>query len=280
MQDYLHIGSEAMKSVMEYNSLLKSIEFELKISGGWLKPIRLKQLTGVLAQDRLEKQYEETKKKNRNFILRSKIQPDFTSHEDWRMYFSEEELKDAYKRIELGEDEVENDTSGSESEPSLDNIIEVEIIQTKEEIPIKEVIQIKEERSIIHKPIIHEGYSSPRPEGILSHSINSSLNQSKRPPPKKKTRKSEQAFYPHTSRSVLNKADESIRTQTSSKVFSHRESRSGRNTPGLSPMIFNTFRKNLGFYQQMLTTKSKIAHGSLEIMCTKLVTTKNPKYNK
>ena len=34
MQDYLNIGSEVMQSIVEYNAMLKSIEFELKINGG------------------------------------------------------------------------------------------------------------------------------------------------------------------------------------------------------------------------------------------------------
>lgn len=62
-EDFNLIGKEVIKSVVEYNMLLKSIAFELKINGGWLKPIRLKQLTGVLAQDKVEKWYEESKKK-------------------------------------------------------------------------------------------------------------------------------------------------------------------------------------------------------------------------
>ena len=88
-----------------------------------------------------------------------------------------------------------------------------------------------------------------------------------------------ESFHPHTSRGVLHRAEESIRPQTSSKSFYNFQSNSGRNTPGLSPMVFNTFRKHLGFYQQMLTTKSNM-DGNFEILCTKLVGSKHPKYNK
>ena len=261
MQDYLNIGSEVMQSIVEYNAMLKSIEFELKINGGWLKPIRLKQLTGVLAQDRLEKQFEETKKKNKNFILRSKISAN-PKNNDWRAYFTEDELKSAYQRILDGIDEQEEDSSGSDSNPSEDNLNEVEIIKETEEIkqPNVEVkIKTEENRSYSVAP------SVPKRKNIENS--------------KKKSRKSVESFHPHTSRGVLHRAEESIRPQTSSKSFYNFQSNSGRNTPGLSPMVFNTFRKHLGFYQQMLTTKSNM-DGNFEILCTKLVGSKHPKYNK
>ena len=259
MQDYMNIGSEAMQAVGEYRSLLKSIEFELKISGGWLKPIRLKQLTGVLAQDRLEKQYEEDKKKNRNFILRSKIRGEA---EGWRNYFSEDELKKAYARIQQGVDEVEDNSSGSDSEPSEDNIAEVQIIKT---------------RAVAVKEGLDKNFG--RTEENRSYSVAAHLKPAKTAAqmrPQKKERKSVEAIYPHTSRTGISALDGSVRSQTSSKMFSRQESRV--NASGYSPMIFNTFRRNLGFYQQMLTAKRKLAHGSLEIMCTKLITAKRQPY--
>lgn len=248
-----------MESISEYNLLLKSIEFELKINGGWLKPIRLKQLTGVLAQDRLEKQYEETKKKNRNFILRNKISIK-EKNPDWRTYFTEEELIAAYKRIQTGEDELEIGSSGSDSEPSEDNINEVVVV--KDPVFIKKPYTVKAQE-------------------IRSHSVASNLPKQENllDKPKRSSKKTLGTFYPRTSRSVLGKIDDAIRPQTSSKVFFRRESRSGRNTPGLSPIVFNAFRKNLGFYHQMLTTKSNMANGTLEIMCTK-IDTKTQKHHK
>jgi hypothetical protein len=269
MPDFASIGVEVMKSVTEYCYLLKSIEFELKISGGWLKPIRLKQLTGMLAQDRLERQIEENRKRNRNFILRSKIQPEVGSSEDWRAYFTEEELQIAFKRIQNGEEEAESETSGSESEPSEDNIAEVIILEEK-----------KEPTKVQSSPRVTVSASLVRPSDSIGRSATSNWRGQKKTPdvrPKKKERKSEQAYYPHTSRAGLNQLEDSIRPQTSSKLFSYRDSRSGRNTPGLSPIIFNTFKRNLGFYQQMLATRANIANGSLEITCTKL---KTKKYSK
>lgn len=258
MQDYSNIGKETMQAISEYNFLLKSIEFELKISGGWLKPIRLKQLTGVLAQDRIEKQYAEDKKKNRNFILRSKIKTE-SKTETWRNFFSENELKDAYSRIQQGLDENEDDSSGSDSEPSEDNLTEVKIIQEK--VIEKSFVKTEENRS----------YS------VANHIKPKRTAIDPKPEEKKKARKSVEAFYPHTSRTAITKL-ETNRPLTSSKVFSKRESRSGMQSPGFSPMIFQTFRKNLGFYQQILIDKGKLAQGSLEIMCTKLITAKKPKY--
>ena len=128
-------------------------------------------------------------------------------------------------------------------------------------------------------PLLNSNFN--KSEEVRAYSVSANINSNSRDielRQKKTIRKSVQAFYPHTSRSALSKLDDSIRPQTSSKIFSRRGSRSGRNTPGLSPMIFNTFRKNLGFYQQMLTAKSNIAQGSLEIMCKKLITTKKLKY--
>lgn len=262
MDDFYCIGKEVMKSIVEYNVLLKSIEFELKISGGWLKPIRLKQLTGMLAQNRVEKWFEENKKKHKNFIVRSKLKTEVMGPEDWRFYFTEEELKVAYNRIALGEDEVEN-SSGSDSDPSEDNIEVVKI----QELPSPKKPKIKSEET-------------SNPAQGLSRSELKTSNISKRPfQTNKKARKSEQNFYPHTSRRTLNILENTIRPQSSSKLIFHKEARSGRTTPGLSPMIFKTFRKNFGFYQQMLSTKSQMANGNLEIMCTKLLT-KKQKYNK
>ena len=204
MQDYLNIGRETMEAVSEYNSLLKSIEFELKISGGWLKPIRLKQLTGVLAQDRLEQQYEEDKRKNRNFILRSKIKTSGKAPEGWRNYFSEDELKNAYARIQQGIEEVEDNSSGSDSEPSEDNIAEVQIVHTK-----APAAKANLERSF------------GRVEEVRSYSVAAHLKPAKTAAqmrPQKKARKSVEAFYPHTSRTVLSALDGSVRPQTSSKA--------------------------------------------------------------
>ena len=267
MDDFDSIGKEVMKSIVEYNVLLKSIEFELKISGGWLKPIRLKQLTGVLAQNRVEKWFEENKKKHKNFIVRNKLKTEVMGPEDWRFYFSEDELKAAYNRIALGEDEIENSSaSGSDSDPSEDNLEEVKI----QELPSPNKPKIKTEEN-------PESLISGQP---LSRAELKTSNNSKRPfQTNKKTRKSEQNFYPHTSRRTLNILDNTIRPQSSSKLIFHKDTRSGRTTPGLSPMIFKTFRKNFGFYQQMLSTKSQMTNGNLEIMCTKLLT-KKQKYNK
>lgn len=258
-----------MKSIVEYNFLLKSIEFELKISGGWLKPIRLKQLTGTLAQNKVEKWFEDNKKKHKNFIVRSKVKKDTLKPDDWRVYFTEEELKAAYQRIVLGEDEIEN-SSGSDSDPSIDNIEEVKI----------QTIPRTSNPPLNPPPKPSEILDPIKPSQVLSKSEVSTSYYSKRPfQAKKKVRKSEQSFYPHTSRRTLNIFENTIRPQSSSKLISHKEARSGRTTPGLSPMIFKTFRKNFGFYQQMLSTKSQMAHGSLEIMCTKLLT-KKQKNNK
>jgi hypothetical protein len=241
----------------------------LKINGGWLKPIRLKQLTGVLAQDKVEKWYEESKKKHRNFIVRSKIKKNDKIAEDWREFFTEDELKAAYKRISLGEDEVEI-SSGSDSDPSFDNLEEIRIPEMRE---FKEIKEIKEAKP---KPLIKtDEYLAKLTENISRSEIKTSYYAKRSFETKKKVRKSEQSLYPHTSRKNLNTLENTIRPQSSSKLISYKETRSGRTTPGLSPMIFKTFRKNFGFYQQLLSTKSKMPNGSLEIMCTKLATKKS-----
>ena len=64
------------------------------------------------------------------------------------MYFTEDELKSAYQRILDGIDEQEEDSSGSDSNPSEDNLNEVEIIKETEEIKQPNVeVKIKTEEN-------------------------------------------------------------------------------------------------------------------------------------
>ena len=57
-EDFFEIAATLMRSLLEYHYLLKGIEFELKISHGWLKPSQLKALTGKPAVEILEKKME------------------------------------------------------------------------------------------------------------------------------------------------------------------------------------------------------------------------------
>ena len=61
MKDFYELSTAFMKTLLEYNFLMGEIEFEMKISKGWLKPSKLKELTGKPAAEVLAKHIEEKK---------------------------------------------------------------------------------------------------------------------------------------------------------------------------------------------------------------------------
>ncbi len=73
--DYATIGEALLMSMLEYHYLLKEIEKELVITRGWLKPSKLKQLTGTPAADllarKIAQQKEEAKRKQRVSKIKS-----------------------------------------------------------------------------------------------------------------------------------------------------------------------------------------------------------------
>ena len=76
-EDYNNIGESFILSLLDYHNLLKGIEKELKINHGWLKPSRLKSLTGIPAAELLAKKKakdkDEMKKKQRQSKIKSII---------------------------------------------------------------------------------------------------------------------------------------------------------------------------------------------------------------
>ena len=120
-EDYKDIGSKLLTSLYEYTHSLKSIEFELKINGGWLKPGRLNQLAGCSAQQKLQKEIEQARKYTRSQPSKKRNSKQIEV-KDWRSYFTSEELEKAYEKVLRGEDDEEIDSSGSDSCPSEDNL--------------------------------------------------------------------------------------------------------------------------------------------------------------
>lgn len=201
-QDYKDIGEAFLTSLLEYHYILKSIELEMKINHGWLKPSMLITLTGTAASDllakKLREEKQEAKRKHRLATIKKAINekkgkvsllskfdtkrnkrssekmdtplgkakndiqlqmktlepvaninlPEISlsksPHEDnkllsnrfetenkpqdWRNYFSKDEIQNAFEKINEGEDpNDEEESNGSDSCPSDDNKNEDEI---------------------------------------------------------------------------------------------------------------------------------------------------------
>ena len=62
---------------------------------------------------------------------------------DWRSFFQEEELDEAYARVEKGMEEIEEESVGSESGPSDDEDNDTRVLNS-----IKKAKQIKQKRVV------------------------------------------------------------------------------------------------------------------------------------
>jgi hypothetical protein len=145
LQNLLEIGEEICKSLLEYTFLLKSLEKELQITNGWLKPSKFKEISGTPAVLMVGKKGEVEKKEGKienkekprtcrpvSRAVRIKVKEECL-FPDWKSYFTCEEVQIAQEKIRLG---IESpfDTSVSESSEGEDGKIqEEELFEVKRE---------------------------------------------------------------------------------------------------------------------------------------------------
>lgn len=104
---HLHeLGVVVLLGMHDYHFALKSLELELKINGGWLKPNRMKELSGTPA---LMKPVDARQERLFQSIRPPKLNK-------WREFFEEGELEKIYLKPE------DSESSGSDSSPSEDNL--------------------------------------------------------------------------------------------------------------------------------------------------------------
>jgi len=65
IEDYYELGYSVLRSLLTYYYVVKSLEKELIMTKGWLKPYRLFEITGVLAVEELKRQIENERKNKR-----------------------------------------------------------------------------------------------------------------------------------------------------------------------------------------------------------------------
>lgn len=178
------LAGELLQSLLEYTSLLRQIEKEMYLNHGWLKPSRLKELTGTPAQEVLEREMERHRKDYKTRDLRrttqaagkrgnqphtgkldsaiigkdwGRILAPVVEKRDWREYFTPEEIQEAFIRFSAGIDLADPDSSGSDSCPSEDNL------ELSESSPVKR----DEETQLStvtdgHQQVMVEGTSTER----------------------------------------------------------------------------------------------------------------------
>lgn len=138
LESYSEIGQEIGKSLLEYTHLLKTLEKELQLTGGWLKPNKFKEVSGTPALQILARKIE-TEKKELRYIdyreraktctrpnsrsQRSKLKEpsgkniDYNPYLDWKTFFNSEEVRIAQEKIHLG---LESSAESSSTESSLE----------------------------------------------------------------------------------------------------------------------------------------------------------------
>lgn len=137
-ESFNELGESIAKSLLEYSFLLKSLEKELKLTNGWLKPSKFKEVSGVPARQVLLKRLEDEKKEQKSIQFREKAkfstrpasksirirqkepsEPTPLLFPDWKSYFTCEEVKIAQKHLEVGiESSVESSSTESSSSDS------------------------------------------------------------------------------------------------------------------------------------------------------------------
>lgn len=60
LPDLINLGHDFVAAIRRYSLVLLQIDFELKVTKGWLKPKRLLEITGTTAKDEIkrEQQYQ------------------------------------------------------------------------------------------------------------------------------------------------------------------------------------------------------------------------------
>lgn len=137
-------------ALLQYTFYLQQIEQELVLNHGWLKPFKMKELAGAPALDKQQKELEQKKREERLNEIREKVKkislkhvrkdslkgnstiklPPIPSDEltdninaeksEWRDFFTEEEMDEAYQSISLMKllPESENVSEHSDSNSS------------------------------------------------------------------------------------------------------------------------------------------------------------------
>ena len=151
LSDLGQIGEEICKSLLEYTILLKSLEKELQMTNGWLKPSKFKEVSGTPAVQLVTRRPEAERKDLRTSeskdrakarpvsrALRLKVR-DSAQYSDWKAYFTPEEVQQAQDKIRLG---LESPRLSSSSESSDSEKEAVQIIEAKREAsPVVEDLQ-------------------------------------------------------------------------------------------------------------------------------------------
>jgi hypothetical protein len=136
-------------ALLQYTFYLQQIEQELVLNHGWLKPFKMKELAGAPALDKQQKELEQKKKEERLNEIREKVKKIALKHvrkdslrgtstiklppipsdvsdnlsgemSEWRDFFTEEEMDEAYQSISLMKllPESENVSENSDSNSS------------------------------------------------------------------------------------------------------------------------------------------------------------------
>jgi hypothetical protein len=117
-------------ALLQYTFYLQQIEQELVLNHGWLKPFKMKELAGAPALDKQQKELEQKKREERLTEIREKVKKIAMKHvrkdslkgtstiklppipsdatdnlnaekSEWRDFFTEEEMDEAYQSISL-----------------------------------------------------------------------------------------------------------------------------------------------------------------------------------
>ena len=189
-QDYLSFATHIVDSLWKYSALIEQFEQELGLNGGWLKPGKLKEMTGIPAQQVAVMEQEEMMKRERmkqarvsgmqgtpaarsnsaraKRLIRHLDDPysslPFTHRklrirgkepQGWRDYFTEEEVQTVLTQLKEDKDYYESESSGSDSDPSDGNFSE-----NDEENPPFEILEREEETK---SPVMEVDRSAPPP---------------------------------------------------------------------------------------------------------------------
>lgn len=126
------IGEKLLVALMQYTFYLQQIEQELVLNHGWLKPYKMKELAGAPALDKQQKELELKKRDERMTEIKEKMRKISVKHvkreslkgtstiklphvaidemneslsggekSEWRDFFTEEEMDEAYQSISI-----------------------------------------------------------------------------------------------------------------------------------------------------------------------------------
>lgn len=151
LENYTNLGQDIGKSLLEYTILLKSLEKDLQLTNGWLKPSKFKEISGTPALQLLTKKLEIERKEQKNIDIRDRARSsnrpsskssririggasdglDANHFPDWKSYFSSEEVRIAQHNIQMGiESSIDSSsTEGSSSEDISETRVSSPIVE-------------------------------------------------------------------------------------------------------------------------------------------------------